>query len=152
MSNRYKKLDHKKYVFVDVLFFCSTTLLIFLFETSYRTERRIGHDLVNYVLPAFAMDHNLGSPYSDYYINRPPGSFISIRLWAKMFGYELQSWVILEFLLLLVISLILYEIFNCLVPKLTSAISVFFSLLTLLFSGTLAMFMPLELISIFLFY
>ena len=150
MSNRYKKLDHKKYVFVDVLFFCSTTLLIFLFETSYRTERRIGHDLVNYVLPAFAMDHNLGSPYSDYYINRPPGSFILILLWAKMFGYELQSWVILEFLLLLVISLILYEIFNCLVPKLTSAISVFFSLLTLLFSGTLAMFMPLELISIFL--
>lgn len=150
IGNLYKKLDRKKYIFIDVSLFCITTLLIFVFETSYRTERRIGHDLVSYVLPAFAMDHNLGSPYSDYYINRPPGAFIFIRLWAKMFGYELQSWVILESLLLLVISLILYDIFNCLVPKLASAISVIFSLLTLLFSGTLAMFMPIEVIGVFL--
>ena len=150
ISNQCKKLNRKKYIFVDVLFFSITTLLVFVFEISYRTDSRIENDIVNYVLPAFAMDHNLGSPYSDYYINRPPGAFILIRLWAKMFGYELQSWIILESLLLLVISLILYDIFNCLGPKLISAISVIFSLLTLLFSGTLAMFMPLEIISLFL--
>ena len=138
--SKWTKLACKKYIWA--------VFLIFVFETSYRTKQRIDHDLVNYVLPSFAMDNNLGSPYSDYFINRPPGAFISIQLWANLFGYKLQSWVILESILLLVISLILYDIFNCLIPKFASAIAVFFALFTLLFSGTLAMFMPLEIIGI----
>jgi len=144
------KLARRKNIYIDALNLCTSVLLIFIFETLYRTEQRIGHDLVSYVLPSFAMDNNLGSPYSDYFINRPPGAFIFIQLWAKLFGYELQSWVILESILLLGISLILYDIFSSLIPKFASAMAVFFALFILLFSGTLAMFMPLEIICVFI--
>jgi hypothetical protein len=148
--SQYMRLTRKKYTYIDVFNFCTSAFLIFVFETLYRTEQRIGQDLASYVLPSFAMDNNLGSPYSDYFINRPPGAFISIQLWAKMFGYEFQSWVILESILLLGISLLLYDIFSSLIPKFASAIAAFFALFILLFGGTLAMFMPLEIIGVFI--
>ena len=143
-------LTNKKIFFVDAIYICSTAFLIFIFQTSYRTERRIGHDLVSYVLPAFAMENNLGSPYNDYFINRPPGAFVFIQLWAKVFGYKLQSWVILESILLLSISLLLYSVFNFLIPKFVSAISAFLALFILSFSGTLSMFLPLDIIGVFI--
>ena len=96
------------------------------------------------------MENNLGSPYNDYFINRPPGAFVFIQLWAKVFGYKLQSWVILESILLLSISLLLYSVFNFLIPKFVSAISAFLALFILLFSGTLSMFLPLEIIGVFI--
>ena len=148
--SQFTELTFKKIFFVDAIHTCSTALLIFIFQTSYRTERRIGHDLVSYVLPAFAMENNLGSPYNDYYINRPPGAFVFIQLWAKVFGYKLQSWVILESILLFFISLLLYSVFSFLIPKFASVISAFLALFILLFSGTLSMFLPLEIIGVFI--
>ena len=149
-NSQFAELTNKKTFFVDALHICTTALLIFVFQTLYRTEQRIGHDLASYVLPSFAMENSLGSPYNDYFINRPPGTFVFIQLWAKVFGYKLQSWVILESILLLVISLTIYSIFNCLIPKFASAISAFLALFTLLFSGTLSMFLPLEIIGVFI--
>jgi len=147
---QFTELTYKKIFSIDAIYTCSTALLIYIFQTSYRTERRIGHDLVSYVLPAFAMENNLGSPYNDYFINRPPGAFVIIQLWAKVFGYKLQSWVILESILLLFISLLLYSVFSLLIPKFASAISAFLALFILLFSGTLSMFLPLEIIGVFI--
>ena len=147
LRSQLKKL--KDTSLIEVGFYILLLALITIFEFTSRTQARMGHDLISYILPALAPGRGLGVPYLDYYINRPPGAFIVLKIWEIFFGSQIYSWVLLESILLLAIGLIIHRICRYFTSKNISVVlSVLFET-QLLFSGTLGMFLPLELIGIF---
>ena len=134
---------------IEVSFYILLVALITIFEFTYRTQTRIAHDLSSYIVPALAPGRGLGVPYLDYYINRPPGAFVVLKIWEIFLGSQIYSWILLEFILLIAIGLIVHRICRHFTSKNISVVlSVLFEI-QLLFGGILDMFLPLELIGIF---
>ena len=133
-------LNQRKHTYIGLFLFA----LILLFEILVRTEGRLAHDFSSYVIPA----SGLGTPYSDYFINRPPFLFLVLRTWGMVFGYSILSWRFLEIILLFAV---LYGTFAITVKRKLNVFSIF--LLTLfsfsfLFGQNLTMFLPVELIGL----
>ena len=147
MRSQLKKL--KDTSLIDVVFYILLVALITIFEFTQRTQTRLGHDLINYILPALAPGRGLGFPYLDYYMNRPPGAFVVLKIWEIFFGSQIYSWVLFEYILLLAIGLIINRVCRYFTSKSTSVVLSLLFETQLLFSGTLQMFLPLELVGIF---
>ena len=123
LGSQLKKL--KDTSLIEVGFYILLLTLITIFEFTQRTQARMGHDLISYILPALAPGRGLGVPYLDYYINRPPGAFIVLKIWEIFFGSQIYSWVLLESILLFAIGLIIHRICRYFTSKNISVILTF---------------------------
>lgn len=102
-------------------------------------------DAVSRVLPATALLNNLGAPYKDYWEIAPPGIFMLLMLWSKLFGISLISFKVLQIIFVFLSSLFILMILSRVVNKYLLVI-LGFIILFLNFSPALfTIFLPTEL-------
>lgn len=76
-------------------------------ETSghWATQNMLTGDGATFVLTATAHNKDLGVPYKDYWEYRPPGFFILLDIWSKIFGSHILSFKFLEMLFRFLVGL-----------------------------------------------
>jgi len=127
------------------------TIFISLFATfllGRRSEFRLSHDFSSYLLPAFGESHGQGNVYVDYFINRPPMLFSLIKIWGTTFGWRYSTWVLLEILSLLIVSLGIYTLAKQFLHLVSARLFTLIFLSTLLFSDITSMFLTSEIIAL----
>ncbi len=104
----------KKYK-LFILFF-SIVLILSIINIAETSPGRIGGDTVSMVLMATAPLRGLGAPYKDFWEYKPPGVFLLLGVWIRLFGDSMASFKLLQFLFLLgtggLTYLILKKIFS----------------------------------------
>ena len=74
--------------------------------------RAIVHDAISWVLVGVAPIINLGLPYQNYFDNKPPGLYLIILLWSKLFGFSDTSFFVMHCLILFFLVVLFYLIFR----------------------------------------
>ena len=132
----------------QVLFWIIFVALFTTFLLGRRSEFRVSHDFSSYLLPAYGESHGQGNVYLDYFINRPPMLFSLIKIWGTTFGWRYSTWVLLEILSLLIVSLGTYTLAKQFLHLVSARLFTLIFLSTLLFSDITSMFLTSEIIAL----
>jgi len=74
--------------------------------------RTIVHDSISWVLVGVAPLINLGLPYKNYFENKPPGLYLIIFLWSKLFGSSDTSFFVMHCLVLFILVVLICLLFR----------------------------------------
>ena len=132
----------------EILLFLSGVYFIFVNLFSYAKETHLGADIVSRVLPAMAPYFGMGIPYRDYWERTPPGHYIAIIAWSKIFGTSMLSYKILHLTLMLGAMILIYVVLKKLLKGWTLYLTCFLAFFITFSTRLISYIVPAELLAL----